>query len=79
VASLLARLADTYAKLVENLEHVRLGCLARARTALKNLNRRCATMRDGLPSKPVSGQYDWRTTARDAMEVVAVVCKLERG
>ena len=31
------------------------------------------------PSKPVSGQYDWRTTGRDEMEVVAVVCKRERG
>ena len=43
VVSLLARLADSYAKLVENLEHVRLGYLARARTALKSLNRRSAT------------------------------------
>lgn len=37
MADLLPRLADTYAKLVENLEHVPARYLARARTALKCL------------------------------------------
>jgi hypothetical protein len=63
VASLLARLADSYAKLVENLEHVRLGYLARARTALKNLNRRSATPREsGAVSDWINALPESRST-----------------